>query len=177
MWSKIKIISLIGYSGSGKTLFITKAIKLLKLYLNYEVAVIKNVHEHQIDEKGKDSFIYSEAGAIYSVIKNLNNESAIFLRKKFNMEELIDWLSKGPLKIDLIFTEGFRTFEGPTVICLKNSKELKPQYNDNIKMISGLICLKKIKEIKGFEIPIIDIQTDFDKFLEIFEISKIFKNK
>ncbi len=93
------------------------------------------------------------------------------------MEELIDWLSKGPFKIDLIFTEGFRKFEGPTVICLKNSKELKPQYNDNIKMISGLICLKKIKEIKRFEIPIIDIQTDFDKFLEIFEISKIFKNK
>ena len=54
------IISVIGYSGSGKTHFIQKAIKRLKTEFNFEVVVIKNVHQHKIDEEGKDSYKFSE---------------------------------------------------------------------------------------------------------------------
>lgn len=167
---KIKIVNLIGLSGSGKTFFISKAIKLLKLYLNYDVAVIKNVHDHQIDEEGKDSFIYSKAGAVYSVTKNIYNETVIFNKKELAIETIIEWLIKGPYKFDLVFTEGFRSLEAPTIICLKELKELKPQYNENIKMISGLICVKNRDESNEFNVPVIDIQTDFDKFVKIFEI-------
>ncbi|MHA2399095.1 MAG: GTP-binding protein, partial [Promethearchaeota archaeon] len=39
----IKIIDIIGYSGSGKTYFIMNAIKLIKKQLSYNMAVIKNV--------------------------------------------------------------------------------------------------------------------------------------
>ena len=39
------IISVIGYSGSGKTHFIQKAIRRLKSELNFEVVVIKNIHQ------------------------------------------------------------------------------------------------------------------------------------
>ncbi|MHA1255716.1 MAG: molybdopterin-guanine dinucleotide biosynthesis protein MobB, partial [Promethearchaeota archaeon] len=147
---KIKIVNLIGLSGSGKTFFISKAIKLLKLYLNYDVAVIKNVHDHQIDEEGKDSFIYSKAGAVYSVTKNIYNETVIFNKKELAIETIIEWLIKGPYKFDLVFTEGFRSLEAPTIICLKELKELKPQYNENIKMISGLICVKNRDESNEF---------------------------
>ena len=164
------IISVIGQSGSGKTMLIAHAIKLLKLYLNYDVAVIKNIHEHQIDETGKDSYIYSEAGATYSITKNVNNETVIFSKKELNIETIIEWLLKGPFRIDLVFTEGFRSLEAPTIICLKELKELKPQYNDNIKMISGLICTKNRDETNEFNLPIIDIQTDFDEFVKIFKI-------
>ena len=164
------IISVIGQSGSGKTMLIAHAIKLLKLYLNYEVAVIKNIHEHQIDEEGKDSYVFSEAGAIYSITKNINNETVIFSKKELNIEKIIEWLLKGPFRIDLVFTEGFRSLEVPTIICLKELKELKPQYNDNIKMISGLICTKNRDETNEFNLPIIDIQTDFDEFVKIFKI-------
>lgn len=95
----------------------------------------------------------------------------IFSKKELNIEEIIKWLLKGPFKIDLVFTEGFRSLEVPTIICLKELKELKPQYNENIKMISGLICAKNLDESNEFKLPIIDIQTDFDEFLKIFKIS------
>ena len=167
----IKIINLIGLSGSGKTFFIAKCIKLLKLYLNYDVAVIKNIHEHRIEVEGKDSSLFSEAGATYSITKNINNETVIFSKKELNIETIIAWLLKGPFKIDLVFTEGFRTLEAPTIICLKDLKELKPQYNENIMMISGLICSKKVEESNEFNLPFIDIETDFDEFLKIFKIS------
>ena len=167
---KIKIVNLIGYSGSGKTFFISKAIKLLKLYLNYDIAVIKNIHEHQIDETGKDSYLYSKAGAAYSITKNVYNETVIFSKKELNIDTIIEWLLKGPFKIDLVLTEGFRALEAPTIICLKEMKELKPQYNENIKMVSGLICVKNRDGTNEFNLPIIDIQTDFDEFVKICEI-------
>ena len=71
MLSKLKIISLIGRSGSGKTNLIINAIKRLRKELHYNIAVIKNIHEHQIDEEGKDSYKYIEAGANYAITKNI----------------------------------------------------------------------------------------------------------
>ena len=77
----IKIIDIIGYSGSGKTYFIMNAIKLIRKQLNYNVAVIKNVKHHQIDKKGKDSYIFTESGASYSAIKNNQNVHSHILER------------------------------------------------------------------------------------------------
>ncbi|MHA1487245.1 MAG: molybdopterin-guanine dinucleotide biosynthesis protein B, partial [Promethearchaeota archaeon] len=52
----MNVISVIGYSGSGKTHIIEFLIKKFKIELDLEVSVIKYIHEHRIDEEGKDSF-------------------------------------------------------------------------------------------------------------------------
>lgn len=163
---------MIGYSGSGKTHFILNAIKLLKKNLNYEVAVVKNIHEHQIDEENKDSFKYGEAGAKFSITKNVNNETTIFLKNRISIERLLEWIANGPYKIDLVFIEGFRNLNYPTILCLKNFEELTPQLTSNVKTISGLICSKNNykKEEINLDTPILDIQRDFESFLEIFNI-------
>jgi len=166
----MKIIRIIGTSsGTGKTHFISNAIKLLKKHLNYETAVIKNIHEHEIDERGKDSYKYCEAGAVYSVTKNINNENTIFLKKKIEIEDLINWLDQGPFKIDIFFIEGFKNLNYPSVLCVKDFNEIEDKLGKNIKMISGLIC-KKNDEIRELEVPIVDIEKDFEKFLNIFNI-------
>ena len=163
---------MIGYSGSGKTHFILNAIKLLKKNLNYEVAIVKNIHEHQIDKEDKDSFKYGEAGAQFSITKNVKNETTIFLRKEISIKELLEWIRSGPYKIDLIFIEGFRNLNYPTVLCLKNFEEIKPQLTENVRMISGLICSQNALKNEKIDInlPIIDIQKEFKKFLKIFNI-------
>jgi molybdopterin-guanine dinucleotide biosynthesis protein B len=166
----MKIISLIGFSGSGKTTFITNAIRLFKEKLNYDVAVIKYIHEHRVDKEEKDSNKYNEAGAIYSIVRNIYGENVIFMKKKIELEQFVDWFVKGPFKIDLILTEGFRDLMFPTVLCLKNLEELQPQLNDNVKMISGVICLKGISKINNVSIPIVNIEKDFETFLKIFQI-------
>jgi molybdopterin-guanine dinucleotide biosynthesis protein B len=165
------IISVIGYSGSGKTHFIQKTIRRLKIELNIEVAVIKNIHQHQIDEEGKDSYKFTKAGAVYSIIKNKSDENAIFLKKKINIEELIRWVIKGPFKVDIIFTEGFRDLSYPTILCAKKISEIKNQLNDNIKAISGLITTSKLSQKSEIKLPIVDAEENFESFLKIFEFN------
>ncbi|MFX1315688.1 MAG: molybdopterin-guanine dinucleotide biosynthesis protein B [Promethearchaeota archaeon] len=167
---KIKVISIVGYSGSGKTHFIINAIKLIKQNLNKEVSVIKFIHEHQIDKKGKDSYKYSEAGAIYSILKNIDNETTIFLKKNADINSIIEWLKNGPYKTDFIFTEGFRALNYPTVLCVKNFDEVESQLTENVKLISGLIVLRTENRNNYLDLPIINIERDFKKFIEIFSI-------
>jgi len=126
---------LIGYSGSGKTQFILNAIELLRINLNYQTAVIKNIHEHQIDKENKDSYKYAEAGAKFSITKNVYNETTIFLKEKIRIEKLLEWIAYGPYKIDLIFIEGFRNLDYPTILCAKNLSELESQLTNNVRMI------------------------------------------
>jgi len=166
------IISVVGYSGSGKTHLIQKAIRKLKTELNFEVVVIKNIHQHQIDEEGKDSHKFTEAGAVYSIIKNKFEENAIFLKKKINIEELIRWIIKGPFKVEIIFTEGFRHLSYPTILCVKELSEIKPQLNENVKVISGLITTRKPNQKNEIKLPIVDLEENFERFLKIFEIKK-----
>jgi molybdopterin-guanine dinucleotide biosynthesis protein B len=168
----ILIIDVIGYSGSGKTTFITKLIKLFIANLNYNVAVIKNVKHHPIDEEGKDSYNFTKAGAIYSIISNINNDIAIFMKSKDNnIKTLIDWLKNGPNKLNVILTEGFRNLGNPTVLCISDFDEIEEQLTRNIRMITGVICSKDINRKSISNLPIIDIEKGFDKFIKLFGVT------
>lgn len=164
------ILSVIGYSGSGKTYLITKTIKLLKDQLNLNSAVIKNVHEHKVDREGKDSHRFIEAGAQYSVIRNKLNENAIFFNKEVDLQKLIEWIKVGPFKTDIIFVEGFRNLFFPTILCIKELSEVKSQLTKKVKMISGFITVNRTQVETETEMPVIDIANDFERFLSIFKI-------
>jgi len=166
----IKVIHLIGNSGSGKTYLATKLITLLKKKLNFNVAVIKNIHEHEVDKPGKDSYKYSEAGAIFSITRNIYDENTIFLKQKINIPQLIEWLTKSPYKIDLIIIEGFKDLEYPSILCIKNLNEVGDQINKKVKVISGIICKNRKKKDKVLNIPILEVEENFSEFLKIFDI-------
>ena len=166
----MKVISVIGYSGSGKTHIIEFLIKKFKTEFNLEVSVIKYIHEHRIDEIGKDSFKFSEAGAVFSVIKNKFNQNAIYLNKKISVDDLINWLNISPYKVDLIIIESFRDVSHPTILCVKELQDVDAQLNKNVKLISGLITLNKVSEEREDQIPIFSIQKKFERFTKIFNI-------
>jgi len=166
----MKVISVIGYSGSGKTHLIEFLIKKFKFDFNFEVSVVKYIHEHRIGEEGKDSFKFSEAGAVFSVIKNKFNQNAIYLNKQINLDALINWLNKSPYKVNLIIIEGFRNVSYPTILCVKDLQEIDAQLNRNVKLISGIITLNKVSEERESEIPIFSIQRNFERFTKIFNI-------
>ena len=168
---KIKIISFIGYSGSGKTYFIENAIKLLREKLDLNVAVIKNIHAHKIDEEGKDTHRFSEAGAKFAITRNIHHETTIFLKEQLPLTSLLEWIQDGPYKIDIIFLEGFRDLDYPVVLCLNDLDDFKAQYTEKVKTISGLV-IKKSTGLNAMEgVPIIDIEKDFERFLTIFGIT------
>ncbi len=169
----MKIIHLLGTSGSGKTHFIIQAISLIKEKLNLESAVIKNIHAHEIDTPGKDSYKFSEAGASYSITRNIKNENSIFLKRNIPIEELIRWLSRGPLKIDILFVEGFKHLNYPSVLCVQSLEKVKDQITDQVKMISGLITKEFKEEHYSHGLPVINIENNFEVFVKIFGL--IFK--
>ncbi len=144
--------------------------KLLKEILNFEASVIKYIHEHEIDEEGKDTYEFGKSGAAFAIARNIKNETTVFVKRDITIEQLIDWIAKGPFKVDVIFTESFRNLKYPSVVCLKDLKELEAQKTNSIKIISGLITTGN-NPVKVYEkIPIIDIKKDFKKFLDIFNL-------
>jgi molybdopterin-guanine dinucleotide biosynthesis protein MobB len=166
------IIDVIGYSGSGKTSFITKAINLIKKNLNCNVTVIKNVKHHPVDEGGKDSYRFTEIGANYSVIQNINHDTAIFIKNyDEKLEKLLKWLNNGPFELDVIFTEGFRNLNNPTVLCISNFNEIEEQLTENVKMISGILSSRDLQTIEtDLGLPVVDIEREFSTFLKLFDI-------
>ena len=167
----MKIISIIGYSGSGKTYIIEKIIRKLKFELSLEVGVIKYIHEHRVDEKGKDSFRFSESGAVFSIIKNKFDEIAIFLKKEINLDELITWLDQSPFKMEIMIFESFRNLPYPTILCVEELNQIGAQLNENVKMISGLITKSEITQSEEFDLPVVDVDKNFKEFCKIFKVN------
>ncbi|MHA1487468.1 MAG: molybdopterin-guanine dinucleotide biosynthesis protein B, partial [Promethearchaeota archaeon] len=124
----------------------------------------------RIDEEGKDSFKFSEAGAVFSVIKNKFNQNAIYLNRQISLDALINWLNENPYKVDLIIIEGFRNVSYPTILCVKELQDVDAQLNKNVKLISGLITQNKVSEEREDQIPIFSIQQNFERFTKIFNI-------
>ncbi|TFG23200.1 MAG: hypothetical protein EU532_13695 [Promethearchaeota archaeon] len=166
----MKTISLIGYSGSGKTFFIEQAIKKLKDQLNLNSGVIKNVHTHPVDVEGKDSHRFIVSGAEFALIKNNKKQNALFFNKIVDLELLIEWIEKGPFEVDVLFIEGFRNLQISSILCVQNEADIKSQISNEVKLISGLISTKKDFTKKYHEIPVINIENDFQIFKGTFQI-------
>lgn len=166
----IKVISIIGYSGSGKTYFIESLIEKLKLRFLFDIGVIKNVHEHPVDSEGKDSSRYIKAGADLSIIRNKFHEVAFFFRKEMDIQLFINWIVEGPFKLDLLFIEGFRKLSYPSILCVKETKNIQTQLSENVKMISGLITTQNETLDPNFEIPVLNINKNFEVFVKIFDL-------
>ena len=151
-----KLISFIGFSESGKTNSILSIINYLTKNTNFKIFVLKNIHIHSLDLKGKDTFQFSDAGA-NCVITKSNNQTTFFLNYVLNTEEIFDWIEKAPIKPDIIIAEGFRDFKYDKILCAKDFKEVEEQIDETIKVISGLIATKKHKNNDNYKgIPIIN---------------------
>ncbi len=102
-----KIIGISGWSGSGKTTVIEKLIKIFKHKYELDVCVIKHAHESfKVDQKGKDSFRFSEAGA-KKVLVSSKNKWVLFnndLDEEANLHDLIKFAGKK----EIILVEGWK---------------------------------------------------------------------
>jgi molybdopterin-guanine dinucleotide biosynthesis protein B len=132
--------------------------------------VIKNVHKHPVDTEGKDSSRYIKAGANLSIIKNKAHEVAFFFTKEMEIQELIEWIADSPFNLDLVFTEGFRELPYPSILCVKNIENIQAQLSKRVKMISGLITIQNDSLDHYLEIPVIDIEKNFQVFAKIFNL-------
>ncbi len=112
----IPILSIIGKSGSGKTVLLEKIIPELKRR-GYRVATIKH-HFHpgfEIDIPGKDTWRHARAGSDQVIIAGPDRIASIRrLEHELALEDIVETIiDPGRPTIDIILTEGLNDLENP----------------------------------------------------------------
>lgn len=101
----IPVISIVGRSDCGKTTYLEKLIREIKLR-GYKIATIKHdVHGFDIDKPGKDTWRHAQAGADIVCISSPEKMAMI---KKVNKELLLEEVAAHINGVDIIFTEGYK---------------------------------------------------------------------
>ncbi len=106
------IVSVIGRSDSGKTLFLEGLIPELKRR-GYTVAIVKhNVHGFDIDQPGKDSWRCAQAGADKVMISSSNKWALISrVDSELSLAEIQQLLNG----VNIILTEGYSQCSAPKI--------------------------------------------------------------
>lgn len=105
----VPVITLTGWSNSGKTTFNTHVVEILT-QAGVRVGVIKH-HGHApggVDQEGKDSWKYEQAGAC-PVVLSASSQYAIFVntpKREATRDELIAKIADD---VDIVLVEGFRS--------------------------------------------------------------------
>lgn len=100
------IVSLVGFSGSGKTTFMEKLIPALAKH-GLAVATIKHdVHGFEMDKPGKDSWRHKQAGAVAAAI---SSASKIGLVMDADHDHDPRELARFFPQADIILTEGYKS--------------------------------------------------------------------
>lgn len=108
----IPVISVVGYSNSGKTTLLVKLIRELKSR-GYKTATIKHHHRDvDIDKPGKDTWKHAQAGA-ETVVLATPSKVAIIENTPGEMplDEIIGKISG----VDIIITEGYKSANKPKI--------------------------------------------------------------
>jgi molybdopterin-guanine dinucleotide biosynthesis protein MobB len=103
---KIKALSFVAKSGTGKTTLLEKVIRELK-DRDYRVGVIKHdAHRFNIDHPGKDSFRLTAAGADTMLIAS--PEKLALIKQHPVSPSLDELLATYFSDVDIVLTEGFK---------------------------------------------------------------------
>ena len=109
---KTPILSVVGNSGSGKTVYLEKLIPELKSR-GIRLGVVKNdAHGFDIDIPGKDSWRLTQAGADITMIASPKKLAVI---EQWAEKESLELMANRMNNVDLIITEGFRTGNAPKI--------------------------------------------------------------
>jgi molybdopterin-guanine dinucleotide biosynthesis protein B len=100
------IVSVVGKSGSGKTVFLEKLITVLKSR-HLRIGIIKHdPHGFDIDQPGKDSWRHAQAGSDVVV---LSSPAKLAMIRRLDGEMTLDHIVNAFLPdVDLVITEGYK---------------------------------------------------------------------
>lgn len=106
----IPVISVVGWSNTGKTTLICKLIPQLKKR-GYKTATVKHHRESfDMDRPGKDTWLHRQAGAVVSAISSPQRFAYVReLEEELSLEEIV----KDIQGVDLIITEGYKFGDRP----------------------------------------------------------------
>ncbi|HPR42432.1 MAG TPA: molybdopterin-guanine dinucleotide biosynthesis protein B [Candidatus Methanofastidiosa archaeon] len=139
----MKVFGVYGFKNSGKTAVVTSIIRELRRR-GYKVAAIKHISyaDFTIDVPGRDTDLFSKAGA-RSIGVISEKETSIIYKEKKQLMEMISFFHS-----DYLVLEGFRQALVPKILTAKNKEELEKDFRKEVFAISGLVA-NEITEYKG----------------------------
>jgi len=152
------VVSVVGKSGSGKTVFLEKLVTVLKSR-RLRIGIIKHdPHGFDVDQPGKDSWRHAQAGSDVVV---LSSPTKLAVIRRLDGEMTLDAIVNAYLPdVDLVITEGYK--RGPKkkieVSRREKSRELISPPEDLIAIVTDQTFnlpvpqfgLDEVKEVADF---------------------------
>ena len=113
-------ICVVGRSGVGKTTLLEDLIREFKRR-GYRVATVKHHHRPglEIDQPGKDSWRYAQAGSDLVVLAAPDKLASI---RRVDYEPTLDEIVAGISGVDIILVEGYKGADKPKIEVLRAAK-------------------------------------------------------
>jgi molybdopterin-guanine dinucleotide biosynthesis adapter protein len=148
----MKVMGIVGWSGSGKTSLLVELLPLLK-NMGLRVSTMKHAHHRfDVDKPGKDSFRHREAGAS-EVLVVTSSRWVLMHESREEPEPSIEALLERMTPVDLLLIEGFKTHHHPKIEIHRKS-EGKPLLCKNDPEIVAVASDCLLPELK---IPRLDL--------------------
>ncbi len=161
----MKVFSVIGISGSGKTATTENIIKELKRR-GYSVGSVKEIQckDFTIDQKGTDTYRHRKAGSEV-ITARAHCETDIMYSGDLDINKILEFYRQ-----DYVVMEGVADYSCPMILCAKAVKDIEEygsrEYFGRIFLISGAVS-NEINEYKG--IPAINSTNDIKKLVDFVE--------
>jgi len=176
----VLVISVIGFSGSGKTATIEYLISRLSRE-GFRVGSVKHVHraEFSIDTPGKDTWRHVKAGAVVTVsvapreVAVIRKVAASGSECQLGLDGILGLLAGDGL--DVVFLEGLHSLvagraDVPKIIAAKDLQDLKKMLDGTVPpvlAVTGPVAADRpcVRLPGGAEVPVVDLPKDGDVLL------------
>ncbi|HHT92749.1 MAG TPA: molybdopterin-guanine dinucleotide biosynthesis protein B [Clostridia bacterium] len=156
----MKVLTVTGLSGSGKTTVIENLIKELKRR-GYSIGSVKEIHYEAfaIDTPGKNTYRHRQAGAEI-VTARAHNETDILYPGHLPIYEVLSHYNQ-----DYVLLEGVRDCVAPEIAVCKEDAE--PEITPLTFAVSGRFANTGVTEYKG--LPVISAVDDIGRLADLVE--------
>src|SRR5690554_3127887 len=157
----MRVFSVFGISGSGKTTTIEKIISELKKR-RYTVGSVKDIHfeAFAIDTPGSNTDRHRKAGSQLVTARGLF-ETDVLYQEHLPIEQILTHYDH-----DFVVLEGETEGNFPRIVTAHNVAEIEERLNPSVFAIAGKIA-NEIDEYKG--IPVINALIDVEKLVDLIE--------
>ena len=163
----MKVFSICGYSGSGKTTTAENLIRELTAR-DYRVGSVKEIHADDFALDGDpagDTCRHREAGAALVTARGLAETDVLF-PAKLDMRKILSFYEG----FDYVLCESVRDLSLPMIVTADSVEDLEKNRNDYVFCVSGLIA-DSLDEYRG--IPAISALTDATKLADLV-VAKVY---
>jgi molybdopterin-guanine dinucleotide biosynthesis protein B len=148
----MKVMGIVGWSGSGKTSLLVDLLPILKAR-GLTVSTMKHAHHRfDLDTAGKDSFRHREAGAS-EVLVVTSSRWVLMHESREEPEPSIETLIERMTPVDLLLIEGFKTHHHPKLE-IHRAAEGKPLLCADD---AGIVAVASDRLLPGLTIPRLDL--------------------